>query len=825
MDSETSLQVMEILKEISHDRLVIMVTHNPELAETYSTRIVRMLDGEITNDSASPSDEEMTLPAAEEGKKAKKPSMSFFTAFGLSLKNLFTKKGRTTLTAFAGSIGIIGIALIYAVSNGMTAYIDTVQEETLASYPLMLEEQHMDIGTLMSTFISAAQSGDGHSDDAVYEKPVLHDLVNALNSVDAHENDLKSFKAWLEAQRADPESESGLHDALSGVQYTYDMDLLVYTKAKDGTILHSDTEKLMQTLLGRYFGEGFVEGGETMSNSMISMMPSTMMPGSTLWQEMLSGNDGKLISPLLEKQYDVVYGSWPNAYNEIVLVLDENNEINDMALYALGLLSEDEINEIVDAAINKVTLPDTNRKWKYQEICAMEFRTILGADCYTKDEKTGLYTDLRDTAAGLKYLYDNGTVLKVTGIVRPQEDALSGMLTGSIAYTKELTEYVVRETADSPGLKAQLADDATDIFTGLPFKELSGVLSDEEKETEFRAYINGLDNKGKAAAYIKIMSIPPQAQVDATVKQSLSTMDRAAREQSIIGALSAQTGMSSDELKDYITEMSDEDLEELFTQAIVERFTAQYAAGVQQQFAGMSDAQLAAMLKAAMPKYTKEQCAQYYEKVLVFSDASYEQNLRTLSYVDLDDPAGINLYAAAFEDKDVIEEAIALYNKGIDDELSRITYTDYVGLMMSSVTTIINAITYVLIAFVAVSLVVSSIMIGVITLISVQERTKEIGILRAIGASKRNVSSMFNAETMIIGFASGLLGVLVTYLLCIPINMILHALTGIANLSAVLPVGVGILLVVISVLLTLVAGIIPSRSAARKDPVVALRTE
>ncbi len=827
LDSETSVQVMEILKEISCDRLVIMVTHNPELAEQYSTRIVRMLDGEITADSAPPTDEEMA-PAVqpETVHKTKKPAMAFHTAFGLSLKNLFTKKGRTTLTAFAGSIGIIGIALITAVSNGMTTYIDAVQEDTLASYPLMLEAQHMDIGTLMATFINTAQSDKNHDSDAVYEKPVLHDLVNALNSVEAHENDLHSFKKWLEAQRADEESPLGLHDAVSGVQYTYNMDMLIYTKTEDGTILHSDTSKLMQTLLTRYFGQEMMGNmGMTSSNSMMSsMMLGGMSSSATLWQEMLAGDNGKLVSPLLEKQYDVVYGSWPTEYNEVVLVVDENNEVNDMALYALGLISEDDINAIVDAAINKETLDDNDRKWTYEEICNREFRTILGADCYTKDEKTGLYTDLRETNAGLKYLYDNGTVLKVSGIVRKNEDALSGVLTGSIGYTGKLREYVIEKTAESPALKAQLESKDTDIFNGLPFRENAGVMTDKEKETEFRNYIAALNNKGKAEAYVKIMCIPSQAQIDATVKQTLATMDRAAQEQMITQGLVQQTGMSEEEISSYIADMSDEDLEELFTQAIVERYKAQYAAGVKQQLAMMTEAQLAGALNASLRGYTTEQCAVYYEEVLVFSDASYEDNLRVLSYVDPETPAAINLYAASFADKDIIEEAIAEYNDGVE-ELSRITYTDYVGLMMSSVTTIINAITYVLISFVAVSLIVSSIMIGVITLISVQERTKEIGILRAIGASKRNVSSMFNAETMIIGFASGLLGVGLTYLLCIPINLILHALTGIPNLNAILPPEVGVLLIIISVLLTLFAGIIPSRSAARKDPVVALRTE
>ncbi len=822
LDSETSLQVMEILKEISRNRLVIMVTHNPELAERYSTRIVRMLDGEVTDDSAPPTDEEMTPPPTETVGKTKKPAMSFITGLGLSLKNLFTKKGRTALTAFAGSIGIIGIALIFAVSRGMTAYIDTVQEDTLASYPLTLEAQHMDVGTLMQTFINTAQSTGEHNGDAVYQKPVLHNLVNALNSVEAQENDLTSFKQWLESERANPNSTSGLHASVSGVQYTYALDMLVYTEAVDGTILRSDTKELMQKLLSRYFGQSFGESNSMMSGS--TMMPTMANSGMSLWQEMLSGDNGDPISPLLKKQYDVVYGSWPNRYDEIVLVLDENNEIDDMSLYALGLKSEEEMNAIVDAAINKETLPEEERKWSYEEICAMEFRTVLNANCYTKDEKTGLYTDLRDTSAGLKYVYDNGIRLKVTGIIRPNEDALAGMLSGSIGYTGLLTDYVIAQSENTAALKGQQETPDTDILTGLPFADTQGELTDAEKAAEFRAYLRSLNTKGKAEAYVRIMSIPPQAQVDAAVKQALGSMNRAAREQALTQALVQQTGMGTKAIAEYLADMADEELEELFSQAIAERFTAQYAAGIQQQLSGMSSAQLAAALTAASPKFTQAQCAAYYEEVLVFSESSYEENLQKLGYVDPEAPATINLYAASFEDKDAIEEAIAEYNDRVE-ELSRIRYTDYVGLMMSSVTTIINAITYVLIAFVAVSLVVSSIMIGVITLISVQERTKEIGILRAIGASKRNVSRMFNAETMIVGFASGILGVTLTYLLCIPINLILNALTGIPNLRAFLPVEVAVILVGISVLLTLFAGIIPSRSAARKDPVVALRTE
>jgi len=469
-----------------------------------------------------------------------------------------------------------------------------------------------------------------------------------------------------------------------------------------------------------------------------------------------------------------------------------------------------------------VEVDDTT--WTYEEICDMEFRTMAPSDCYTKDELTGLYSDLRDSEAGLRYIYDNGVDLKVSGIIRPNEEAVSAMLTGSIGYTSELTKYLIEHSEDSEAIQAQLDNPEIDIFTGLPFQENTGNLTDEEKETEFRHYIEELDMAGQAAAYVSIMSIPPQAEVDAVVEQTMGNMARADIEESLIMALTQQMGMNESDVKDYITAMSDEELEEIYAQMIQEQYRMQYAAQVQAQMQGMDVQQLAGALQMALPTYTTEQCVIYYDEVLVFSDSSYDSNLRELGYVHLDEPSTINLYASSFENKDVIEEAIADYNEGVE-ELSKITYTDYVGLMMSSVTTIINAISYVLIAFVSISLIVSSIMIGVITLISVQERTKEIGILRAIGASKKNVSRMFNAETMIIGFSAGLLGVVVTYLLCIPINAILHSVTGIPNLNAILPLNVAVVLVLISVGLTLFAGIIPSRSAAKKDPVVALRSE
>ena len=829
LDTETSVQVMEILKEISKDRLIVMVTHNPELAQRYSTRIVRMLDGQVTGDTAPLTPEEAQKERAssvkkdEAARKAKRPSMSLWTSFGLSLKNLFTKKGRTALTSFAGSIGIIGIALIYAVSQGTTAYIDAVQEDTLSSYPLTLQSQEMDLGSLMEEFIDAAQSTDEHQLDGVYQKPMIYDMVNALSSSETIENDLASFKTYLEQRLKDPEDP--LYNAVSGVQYTYDPQLLVYTENVDGDILLSDSQELMEDLLQEYFSIDMAAMSDLRSSYGMDSLASSMGGGSmVLWQEMLPGDDGALISPMLEDQYDLVYGSWPNDYNEVVLVLDENNELDDMALYALGLKPQEEMDAIMQAAVDQTEVELEDQSWSYEEICSREYKTVLNADCYAYDEASGLYVDLRDTDAGLRYLYDNGITLQVSGIIRPNENASAHMLSGSIGYTSALTEHLAQASQDSAAIQAQMDSPNRDIFTGLPFQESTGNLTDEEKESAFRSYVSGLEEQGKAETYLAIQSLPTQEQIDQAVGQSTGSMSREEMESTLQEALTSQASLDESQVEDYIAAMSDEELSDLFTQMAEEQFKAQYAAQVQQQLDAMEPAQMAAALDAAMDTYTTQQCAQYYDEVLTFSDSTYEENLVQLGYIDLDDPASISLYAASFEDKDVIEQAIADYNETKDD-LEQIQYTDYIGLMLSSITTIINAITYVLIAFVAVSLVVSSIMIGVITLISVQERTKEIGILRAIGASKRNVSSMFNAETVIIGFTSGALGVLITWVLCIPINAILHHLTGIQTLSAFLPLPTALVLVLISTALTLFSGIIPSRSAAKKDPVVALRTE
>lgn len=829
LDSATSVQVMDILKKIAENRLVIMVTHNPELAEQYSTRIVRMTDGLVKEDSAPLSEKEIQMETVRDktvqeaaDDKQKKPSMSFATSFGLSLKNLFTKKGRTILTSFAGSIGIIGIALIYAVSQGFQNYIDTIQEETLSSYPLTIQQTNTDLSAIMETFMNMQNGDVDHGKDAVYKRSAIFEIVNAFNDKEKSQNDLRSFKAYIEDERSKEDSQ--LSGALSGIQYSYDYDMLVYTKNVDGDIIISDSEQLMQSLMAEVMN---IDISAMQSASSSGMMGNMMMGGmsASLWQEMLSGDDGKLISPLIEKQYDVVYGSMPNSYDEIALVLDENNELNDVALYALGLESKEDISQIMDAAINGTVLEDKGQtEWSYEDICNAQYRIVLNSDCYSYDEATGLYHDLRDTDTGLSYLYDNGIPLRVTGIIRPSEDATAPMLTGSIVYTKDLTEYIIEHTKESDVVSAQLEKPDTDVITGLPFKSQNTSLTDEEKDKEFRSYIDSLSETEKLAAYTQIIATPSAAELDTLTEQALDGTTRDDMVAAMVQMMSQQMNMSESDVQAYLDGMSDEDITNAYTNAVQEQVKAQYAQQAMQSLAELDPQQMAAGLDALMESMSTEDGAYYHDEIMQFSDATYEENLRNMGYVDLSEPSAINLYASSFENKDVIEDVISDYNSG-KDELAQIKYTDYVGLMMSSITTIINAITYVLIAFVSISLIVSSIMIGVITLISVQERTKEIGILRAIGASKRNVSNMFNAETVLIGLSSGLLGVLISWLFTIPINAVINALTGINNLRAVLPIPAAVILIVISVLLTLISGIIPSRSAAKKDPVVALRSE
>ncbi len=831
LDSETSLQVMDILKEVSKDRLVIMVTHNPELAEKYATRIVRMLDGEITSDSDPfepiPVTEEKISSKKKKDKSLKKPSMSFATSFGLSLKNLFTKKGRTTLTAFAGSIGIIGIALIFAVSNGMTTYINAVQEETLTAYPLTLEAKTMDMTSLMQSFMNA-RSEHEHDKDAIYKDPIIADLVNALSKLETTENDLKAFKEHLDSELK--KEGSAFNSAINGVQYAYNLNLSVYTKNPEGEIIKSDTNELMMEMFGDFMMQISSNGKEEDSDTNSStngMMQSSMMTRSNanMWQELLPDLNGDPVSNVMKDQYEVLEGGrWPENKNEIVLVVNKDNELDDLTLYALGLLSKSHIDSIIDAAATGNELPDDNKKWSYDELHGMTFKTILPYDCYK--EFNGIYVDVTDNESMLQMLYENALELKVVGIIRPKEDTEASAFNGKIGYTHLLTEYIIEQAKNSPVVKAQLEDDSTDILSGLPFESNTSAFTDAEKKTAFIDYLNTLSPEKKAETYVAIQCLNTiNAQMDTQVEAILASMqDKDMIIAQISGSIAEQMDVEPEMIVEQLREMELDALKNMLKPSIQESIKVKITAEVTAQLSALTDEQKIFALENDSKSYTDEICALYYDEITVFSNSTYEQTLVKIGSLDLASPARINLYASTFENKDVIVDAIDDYNDSVE-EAKKISYTDLLGIMMSSITTIINAISYVLIAFVAISLIVSSIMIGVITLISVQERTKEIGILRAIGASKRNVSSMFNAETVIIGFTSGILGVLITYLLCIPINAIIYSLTGITGLKAQLPIEIALVLIVISVILTLFAGIIPSRSAAKKDPVVALRTE
>ena len=845
LDTVTSVQVMDILKEIAKDRLVIMVTHNPDLANTYSTRIINMLDGQITGDSDPVPDEEweekeQELKAQKEAeaklsrrerkekkKKEKKPSMKLHTAFGLSLRNLFTKKGRTMLTSFAGSIGIIGIALIYALSNGFTSYIDMVQEQTLAAYPITIESTTINMSTLMETFAGVENTELDHELDKVYVQSALYGMLEAMGNIETTENDLASLKDYIESKQNVSIEEGGIHEALSGIRYTYDLDLLIYTKNTEGKVVVSDATEMFMNIMARMTGRSVTVTTDTAASNTASLMAlgSGGSSGYNLWTEMLDGVDGEVISPLITEQYDLIYGSWPNEYNEVVLIVDGNNELDDLTLYALGLESEERMNEVIDAAAGEGgELKNNGECWTYEEICDHEYKVILNADAYGYDEEEGCYKDLRETESGLDYLYNNAIPLKITGIIRPDPDATSSMLSGSIAYTTKLTDYVMAKNAESELIQKQLADEENDVLSGLPFAETVNNMTEEDKAERFEEEAKGLSNEEKALIYTNLASAPDEAAVEQTVDMMLAQTDRQTMEQTVVMAAAEQTGMSEADLTGYIASMDDDTLKENYKEILTAQVGAQMQAQTQEAMAAMTEEERAAGFDAMIPGLSVEDKAAFFDQMQEISEASYEDNLRELGYVDPEVPKTVNLYASSFDNKDVLQDMIKEYNKD-KDELERIIYTDYVGIMMHGIKKIINTISYVLIAFVAISLVVSSIMIGVITLISVQERTKEIGILRAIGASKANVSSMFNAETLIIGFTSGLFGVGLTYLLCIPINAIIHYLTDIQSLSAVLPWQVAVLLIAISMFLTLIAGIIPSRSAAKKDPVVALRTE
>lgn len=697
LDSETSVQIMELLKEISKDRLVIMVTHNPELAKQYSTRIVKLLDGNITDDSDPYGGEETVKAEKAEGKR---PSMSFLTALSLSLNNLMTKKARTFLTSFAGSIGIIGIALILSLSNGVNAYIQKVEEDTLSSYPITIEKAGMDVSRLVKDLMGKNEAPEDREKDKIYSNNIMTEMMTTMvNGIS--ENNLELLKAHIEKT---PEFESNT----SEIEYKYSTVMNIYDEK--GNRVNPNT------VFTTVFGESAAQSQQYSGMSSFS--------NTEVWTRLFDNSE------FLEKQYDVIAGRMPEKYNEIVLAVDKNNQISDYTLYSLGLKDVKELEEMMKKAQNGEKIEPTEEiTYSYDDILNLKFKLLCNTDYFEKSENGTWVNKTDDELFVQSQLAKLGEDITVVGIIRPAEGSVANDTAGFVGYKSELMEHLINKVNDSEIVKAQKASPDTDVLTGLPFE--------------------------------------------------------------------ANENMTYEELMAYIA-------------ALPENEHAEYAAYTEQMTAaGMTNEQIAERFNSAIKAKN--------------SSATYEGNLSLMGVSDLKRPSVINIYPKDFEAKETVAELIDNYNSAAAEN-EKITYTDYIGLMLSSVTTIINAISYILIAFVSISLIVSSIMIGIITYISVLERTKEIGILRAMGASKRDVSRVFNAETLIVGFSAGVIGILITLLLLIPINAIIGAITDISGL-AVLPVAGAAALIIISMLLTLIAGLFPSKIAAKKDPVTALRSE
>ena len=807
LDSETSIQVMELLKEIANDRLVILVTHNPELAEEYATRIVRVKDGAIVSDT-DPCEPPKT--DGEKTAKKKRVSMSFFTAVSLSLNNLLTKKGRTLLTSFAGSIGIIGIALILSLSTGINSYINTVQEETLSSYPIDILKETTDLGSLFGAVMdrdTGSSDDEGDEEEAPAQETVrantnIYEVFNALNSSARQTNNLAAFKEFVD-------SSDKIQKYASAVSYSYNVQMPVFTQEESGNILKVDLAEVMSNTTG-------------MSSVFQSGSNAMMMSSMKMWEELLPAEDGTPVNDILKNQYDLVYGSWPQNYDEIVIVLTRRNQLPDIVMYTLGLKDTEVLPELMRKVMTGEVVDDYGKvEWTYQELCEKEYKLILPCEYYQSVEGGKGYVNLTENETGIEYLYnseDVGVKLKIVGFIRPNEEATATMLSGYIGYTKNLTEYVIEKTNGSEIVKQQMEDPDTDIIAGVPFKNDEYVAPTiAEMRAKVGEFLSGLSISEKADIYKFIMMLPDEAKAMEFAMPYLSQYSHEELVQMVAGMYAESMGVDPETILSYIGEMDEDTLFGYVAQAM-------YTQNIEQLLAVRTLEELAAALD--MTDISDEQYEALFENYTPdeFSDSNYDDVLSELGYADPDNPDSVHIYAKTFEDKDRIAEAIADYNKSVDEE-DEIKYTDYVALLMSSITDIISGISYLLIAFVGISLVVSSIMIGIITYISVLERTREIGILRAIGASKHDVSTVFNAETLIVGLVSGVIGIGVSLLLIIPINAILYALTEIEGLRAALPVMGAVILVAISMILTLIAGIIPSRVAAKKDPVEALRTE
>lgn len=815
LDSETSIQIMELVKEIAKDRLVIMVTHNPELAEKYSTRIVKLLDGQIVGDS-DPFDPAKEPAHSEVRKtevtKGQKTSMSFLTALSLSKNNLMTKKGRTFLTSFAGSIGIIGIALILSLSNGVQEYINSVERSTLASFPVSIQHETVDYTSLMTSMMNVRDNAEeNRAPDRIYTNDISTEMMKTMLS-EMQTNNLAEFKEYLES---DPD---GISASIEEIQYSYDSNLYIYGHSADGDIMQINPSTVMSAMMGQSMADNVSQ----MTNTYSSLMGSSSMSSYDAFRELLS-------TDMLKTEYEVLAGRLPEAYNEVVVLVTDRNELSDVTLYTLGLRDQGELEGMMSSVMagESFDLDTGDLSFSYDDLMGMEFSMLTAPEFYQKNDD-GTWTDMRSDSEFMEQAAENGLKLKVVGILKPDADSLiSSTNSGGIGYTHALTEYMIDKTNSSELVKEQKENPDVDVFTGIEFPK-----ADEEEEQPM--------SQSEAMEMLTGMLTEEQR-----TKLNEGIMAAITEEQQA-QIQSAMMGMVSDEqmnsimmgvlTPEQLTQLqSGADVNSLLTDAQKAQMSAQIAASLTAE----QNAELSTMMNGMvdptkmytifMQVLTTDQLRQLMDmtKEPETTDATYDGNLKLLGVAELSEPSSMKIYATDFESKEKITQLIEKYNDSKiadDNQADVINYTDYVGLMMSSVSDIINAISYILIAFVAISLIVSSIMIGIITYISVLERTKEIGILRAMGASKRDISNVFNAETLIVGFSAGVIGIAVTLLLNIPINIIIENITGIANV-ALLPWQGGVILVVISMLLTLIAGLVPAGVAAKKDPVEALRTE
>lgn len=747
LDTETSIQIMNLLKQIAEEKLVIMVTHNPELAEAYSTRIVNLKDGQIISDT-NPYDVPEGSIEEKLAKNPKRISMSFWTSLGLSFANLRTKIGRTILTSFAGSIGIIGIALILALSTGMNQYITRVQKETMTSYPITISSQTVDATSIMQLrgqMIGLSSQKETKADDGK-----VHTDYQSLKQSDAItnnliQNNLAEFKKYLD----DSTSEIHQYVGENGIIYSYNVNFGVYAQNPNQQLIDTNIE---------------LDGGNGSSNrprmfNFANMGVSNQSAKN--FSEMVAGTSGQPISSVVTDSYDMVSGSWPTAYNEVVMVLNENNSIPVQSMYQLGFITKEQFTAAKNQLANKQDGDDFTLN--YEDMLQKTFYLVPSSENYVKND-SGIYSQIKNPEYDADSLMNKAIPLKVTGIIRPKKDAKNATINTVVAYTNLLTNHVIDFANQSAIVQAQKNTPEINVLNGVRFS----ATTDEEKIQDTKEYLLNLSNEEKANMYQLIMYYDGnrQSQEDNTNDFDISALSRL--------SMSPEMSMAS-MLENYLNDSPN-------TTTLLTIYN-DYIGG-----------------------------------------KSLEKNLALFGAVSYDSPSSISIYADSFENKDAIGKAIENYNNAVDKD-SKISYTDYVALMTSSLTTIINGISYVLIAFVAVSLIVSSIMIGIITYISVMERTKEIGILRALGASKKNISQLFNAETFIIGIFSGILGIGITLLSLIPINNIIQTVSKIEDLNAVLPLESAGVLILISIIITVIGGFIPSRSAAKKDPVEALRTE